>query len=29
MYKQMHTPTVVQEGEEVGGGGEWNPTPDF
>ena len=30
MYKQIHTPTVVEEGEEVGGGGgEWNPTPDF
>ena len=26
MYKQMHTPTVVQEGEEVGGGGV-NGTP--
>ena len=26
MYKQIHTPTVVQEGEEVGGGGG-NGTP--
>ena len=30
MYKQIHTPTVVEEGEEVGGGGGgMEPHPGF
>ena len=29
MYKQIHTPTVVEEGEEVGGGVNGTPPRIF